>query len=81
MVKALEGRHDLLITDIKPPASETHHPFRYVDVTGLGQIMDAAERMGAILSLSVVRPHRVRAFDVNMLGCHNMMVAAVEHRI
>ena len=81
VVKALEGQHELLITDIKPPASETRHPFRYVDVTELDQVMDAAEGMDAILNLSVVRSHRVLAFDVNLLGYQNMMLAAVEHRI
>lgn len=81
VVKALEGEHELLITDIKPPPSETPHEYRRVDVTNLEQVMQAAEGMDTILNLSVVRPHRVLAFGVNMMGCYNMMLAAVEHGI
>ena len=81
VVKALEGEHELLITDIKPPPSETPHEYRKVDVTNLDQVMQAAEGMDTLLNLSVVRPHRVLAFGVNMTGCYNMMLAAVEHNI
>ena len=86
VVEALAPHHDLRITDIKPPPSEVQkkysaHEFRDVDATSAEQVMDAAEGMDAILNLSVVRPHPKLAFDVNMLGCYNVMRAAVKHGI
>ncbi|MDA1312871.1 MAG: NAD(P)-dependent oxidoreductase [Acidobacteria bacterium] len=81
VIKALEADHELLITDIKPPPSETPHKFRQVDATNLEQVMDAAEGMDTIINLSVLRPHRVLAFGVNTLGCYNTMLAAVKHKI
>jgi hypothetical protein len=81
VVKALEGRHELLVTDIKPPAEKIRHEFRRVDVSDLDQVRKAAEGKDAILNLSVLRNDRKLAFDVNTRGCYNMMLAAVEHRI
>ncbi|GIT18198.1 MAG: hypothetical protein CM1200mP39_10040 [Dehalococcoidia bacterium] len=37
--------------------------------------------MDAIINLSVLRPDRKLAFDVNARGCYNMMIAAREHGI
>ena len=81
VVKALESSHELLLTDIKPPASPTNHEFRPVDITNLDQVMEAAEGRDAIINLAVLRNHRKIAFDVNSLGCYNMMQAAVKHGI
>ncbi len=81
VVKALEPHHELRITDIKPPARNTRHEFRLVDVASLDQVRNAAKGMDAILNLSVLRNHRQLAFDVNARGCYNMMLAAVEHGI
>ena len=81
VVKALENHHELLITDIKPPPTPTRHEFRNVDVTSLDQVSGAAKGVDAIVNLSVLRSHRKIAFDVNNLGCYNMMLAAVEHGI
>ena len=86
VVKALAPHHRLRVTDIKPPPAEIKrdfqdHEFRLVDVTSSEQVTSAAEGMDAILNLSVVRPHRVLAFSVNMLGCYNVMQAAVKHGI
>ena len=81
VVKALEGEHELRVTDIRPPAEKTRHEFIRVDVSSLDQVRKAAEGMDAILNLSVLRPDRKLAFDVNTRGCYNMMVAAVEHKI
>lgn len=85
VVKALEEEHELLITDIKPPssppASPTRHEFRLVDITQLDQVARAAEGRDAILNLAVLRSHRKIAFDVNTLGCYNVMLAAVKHGI
>lgn len=81
VVKALESSHDLLLTDIKPPASPSGHEFRPVDITNLDQVMQAAEGRDAIINLAVLRNHRKVAFDVNTLGCYNTMLAAVKHGI
>jgi hypothetical protein len=80
-VKALEEFHELRVTDIKPPAQPSRHEFIHVDITSLEQVRKAAEGVDAIINLSVLRSDRKLAFDVNTLGCHNMMVAAVEHGI
>ena len=37
--------------------------------------------MEAIINCSVLREHRKKAFNVNTIGCYNMMRAAVEHDI
>ena len=81
VVKALESEHELRVTDIRPPAEKMRHEFIRVDVSSLDQVRKAAEGMDAILNLSVLRPDRKLAFDVNTRGCYNMMVAAVEHKI
>ena len=86
VVKALAPHHHLRITDIKPAPSEIKrefagHEFMNVDVTSLDPVMAAAEGMDAIVNLSVVRHDPALAFRVNMLGCNNMMRAAVRHRI
>ena len=81
VVKALEGEHELRITDIKPPPAPTRHEFRRVDITNFDQVTKAAEGQDAILNLAVLRGHRKIAFDVNTIGCYNVMLAAVKHRI
>lgn len=81
VVPLLAPHYNLRVTDIKPPPFEFEGEFREVDVASLDQVMDAAEGMDAIINLSVLRPHRKIAFDVNTLGCYNTMVAAVAHGI
>ena len=81
VVKALESHHELRVTDIRPPAEKTRHEFMHVDVSSIDQVRKAAQGMDAILNLSVLRPDRKLAFDVNTRGCYNMMLAAVEHKI
>jgi nucleoside-diphosphate-sugar epimerase len=81
VVRALESQHELRITDIRPPAEKTRHEFMQVDVSSLEQVRKAARGMDAIINLSVLRPDRKLAFDVNTRGCYNMMLAAVEHKI
>jgi hypothetical protein len=81
VVKALESRHELRITDIRPPAGNSRHEFVHVDISSLDQVRKAAKGMDAIVNLSVLRGDRKLAFDVNTRGCYNMMLAAVEHNI
>jgi hypothetical protein len=81
VVKALEQHHELRVTDIRPPAEKSRHEYMRVDVASLDQMRAAAKGMDAIVNLAVLRPDRKLAFDVNTLGCHNMMLAAVEYGI
>jgi len=86
VVKALAPHHHLRITDIKPAPPEIKrefagHEFMDVDVTSLDRVTEAAEGMDAVINLSVVRRDPVLAFQVNMLGCWNVMQAAATHGI
>ncbi len=80
VVRALEGRHELRLTDVKESA-EGRHEYRRVDVADLEQVIDAAEGMDAIINLSVLRHHRRLAFDVNTRGAYNALAAACRHGI
>ena len=79
VVKALEGQVELRLTDLEP--FDTPHDMVPVDVADADAVMRAAEGMDAIINLSVLRPHRKIAFDVNTMGCYNIMRAAVAHGI
>lgn len=79
VVRALEKRVTLRTTDLEP--FETCHEMMPVDVADPEAVMRAAEGMDAIINLSVLRPHRKTAFDVNTLGCYNVMRAAVKNGI
>ena len=81
VVKALEQHHELKVTDIRPPVEKSKHEFVRVDVTSLEQMRAAAKGMDAIVNLSVLRPDRKLAFDVNTRGCYNMMLTVVEYGI
>jgi nucleoside-diphosphate-sugar epimerase len=81
VVPELDQKYDLLVTDIQRPSFDFRGDFRLVDVANAEQVMDAAAGMDAIVNLSVLRPHRKLAFDVNTMGCYNMMEAAVKHGI
>ena len=79
VVKALEGRHELRLTDIND--LDSPHEYFKVDAGDIDQVVSAAEGMDAIINLSVLRTDRQLAFDVSARGCYNMMAAAVEHGI
>ena len=80
VVDALGDRHRLRITDIGESPVTTHE-WRQIDVSSLDDVVDAAEGMDAIINLSVLRPHRKIAFDVNTRGNYNMAIAARTHGI
>ena len=79
VVKALEGGHNLRLTDIND--LDTTHEYIKIDVSNLEQVVEVAKGMDAIINLSVLRHDRKLAFDVSARGCYNMMRAAVEHNI
>ena len=80
VVDALEGEHTLRLTDVNEPP-DTPHEYQKLDVADLDRVIAAAEGMDAIINLSVLRPDRQVAFDVNARGSYNAMAAAVHHGI
>ncbi|MBI2299532.1 MAG: NAD(P)-dependent oxidoreductase [Armatimonadetes bacterium] len=74
-IAALEGRHELRLTDLKP--LETSHASLQVDVTDPDQVRVAAEGMDVLINCTVLRDHPVIAFDVNTRGAYNVMQAAL----
>ena len=80
VVDALEADHTLRLTDVNDFEDSRHEYFK-LDVSDLDGVVDAAEGMDAIVNLSVLRPHRQIAFDVNARGAYNAMEAAVRHNI
>lgn len=81
VIKALQGRHDLRVTDISPAPPGFKHEYRMIDASDHDGVIDAAHGMDAIINLSVVRSHRRAAWDVNLRGNYNVAVAAVQHGI
>ena len=79
VVRSLESKHYLRLSDVND--LDTDHEYLKVDVSDLDQVVSVAEGMDAIINLSVLRPDRRQAFDVNSRGCYNMMAAAVKHKI
>jgi nucleoside-diphosphate-sugar epimerase len=61
-----------------PHLLDVPHELAVVDVTDYQQVLAAARGMDAIINCTVVRPHPVDAFRVNMLGAYNVMRASVE---
>ena len=55
VVKALEGHHEMLLTDIKPPKEKLSHPFEILDVSSIEQVQQASKGKDAIINLSVLR--------------------------
>ena len=80
-INALEGRHDLRVTDINDPPPDFEHDYVKLDATNLDGVVDAADGMDVIVNLSVLREDRKLAFDVSTRGNYNMMVAARKHGI
>jgi len=80
VVNALEGEHTLRLTDINDPPDGPHEYFN-LDSADLDGVIAASGGMDAIINLSVLRPHRQIAFDVNARGTYNAIAAAVHHGI
>ncbi|HCI86480.1 MAG TPA: hypothetical protein DHV68_06505, partial [Dehalococcoidia bacterium] len=80
-VTAMKDRHDILLTDINDPYPEYGGDFLKLSVDDVDGVVKAAEGMDVIVNLSVLRPDRQLAFDVNTMGNYAMMMAAREHRI
>ena len=81
VIPLLDAHYDLRVTDLRPPPIEFRGEFMRVDISDGEQVLRAAEGMDAIINLAVLRQDRQLAFDVNTLGCYNMMEAAVYHGI
>jgi len=76
LVKALEGDHELLLSDIVEVESD--HPNQRVDISSLAEVSAAVDGVDAVINSTVERGDRQRAFDVNTLGCYNTVRAAVD---
>jgi len=81
VIKALEkDNHSLRLTDINEKPNTPHEYFS-LDIADLEGVIEASEGMDVIVNLSVLRPHRQLAFDVNAIGTYNVMAAAIHHDI
>lgn len=78
-IAALEGRHELLLTDVNPLT--TAHPSSRVDVRDAAAVIAAAEGADALVNCTVVRHEPALAFDVNCLGAWHVMRAAAAWRV
>ena len=61
-----------------PEAPAPPHDARIVDITDYAQVLDAARGAAALVNCTVVRPHPVLAFQVNLIGAFHVAKAAVE---
>jgi nucleoside-diphosphate-sugar epimerase len=80
-VSAMKERHDILLTDINEPRVDYQGGYLKLSADDVDGVVKAAKGMDVIVNLSVLRPDRQLAFDVNTLGNFAMMTAAREHRI
>ena len=80
-VSAMKERHDILLTDINEPRADYQGEYLKLSADDVDGVVKAAKGMDVIVNLSVLRPDRQLAFDVNTLGNFAMMTAAREHRI
>lgn len=62
------------LPEILPPP----HAEMVCDVTDYAQVLEAARGMDALVNCTVVRPHPVLAFEVNLIGAFHVAKAAVE---
>jgi nucleoside-diphosphate-sugar epimerase len=61
-----------------PEVLPAPHEWSVVDVSSYEQVLEAARGMDALINCTVLRPHPVLAFHVNLLGAYNVAKAAVE---
>lgn len=64
-----------------PTALSTPHSERVVDITDLDEVMRAAQGADALVNCSVVRTGVTTAFEVNVIGALNVMLAARDNGI
>ncbi len=57
------------------------HENRVVDVSNYDQVFSAINEVDAVINLTVLRPHPVLAFHVNMIGAYNVAKACAACRI
>ena len=72
-----EGKPQSLGAPLPEPLGPPHE-MRVVDVTRYDHVLRACQGMDAIVNCTVVRPHPVSAFLVNLIGAYNVMLAATE---
>mgnify|MGYP003322417969 FL=1 len=77
--KILKNNHEIIETDLEMLQTNTN--FVKVDISNTDEVLSVAEGVDAIINLSVLRYDRKLAFDVNMKGNLNMMLAAEKFKI
>ena len=58
-----------------PELLDKPHENRVVDVSDYNDVLDAVKGVDAVINLTVLRPHPVLAFHVNMIGAYNVAKA------
>jgi len=81
VVRALKNKHNILLTDINDPHPNYKGEFLKLSVDDTQGVINASKNMDMIINLSVLRPDRKLAFDVNTMGNYSMMMAAKENKI
>lgn len=81
VMRALQGRHQLLVTDIGERPDSLGHEYQQLDAGDSDGVMAASAGMDAIINLAVARSDRRAAFDVNTHGNYNLARAAKAHGI
>ena len=81
VIKALDGRHEIRVTDITEKPEGLKHEYVQLSADDLDGVVRAAEGVDCIVNLSVLREDRKLAFDVSTRGNYNMMVAAHTHGV
>ena len=81
VVRALQGRHRLLVTDIAERPDGMPHEYLQLDAGNNEAVMSAATGMDAIINLSVARSDPRAAFEVNTRGNYHLARAAQAHGI
>ena len=77
--RILKDDHEIIETDLTEIDTNTN--FVKVDISNTEQVLEVAQKVDAIINLSVLRTDRKLAFDVNMKGNLNMMLAAEKFKI
>ena len=67
VVRALKNKHNILLTDINDPHPNYKGEFLKLSVDDTKGVINASKNMDVIINLSVLRPDRKLAFDVNTL--------------
>lgn len=76
-VRELQGRHDLVLTDMRPPDEPSPHTFLAGDLMDAGFCRRAVDGVDAVVHLAaLLSPHIPRAYEINTVTTWNIADAA-----